>query len=172
MVKVHPGPSVHASVFLLSSQAEVAAMAQDLAASRKRVLRPASGAGTLQPSTYFSTIAPPGMVQCKAEYERAFISESAPQPWLADLAHHPGMGPRHGSLMPSLDTHPHIFTWDAPPPVQGERFITPRELLASLGVDTFPTLSGGRPLSGLLAAMVDQPRWIPRKRTIDVVFLI
>ena len=98
------------------------------------------------------------VVQIKGEYQQEFKREIARPPYFADLAHHPNKGPKHGPLVPNLDTHPRIFTWSAPgEPGEGERYLTSGELLASLGVDVYEPLCGGRSQSPLCNALAQQP---------------
>ena len=141
-------------VYLMASEDEVRTFAISCATSRKKMLPAATN-----PSSYFCTISPPHCVQLKSEYERSFASKGIPPPHFADLDHHAGFGPKHGNMVPPLDTHPKTFTWHAPGDghMNCERYLTPRELLASLGVDAYEAISGGRNLSPLLTALESQP---------------
>jgi hypothetical protein len=136
-------------VFLQDTPGKVLTFHAALAAARNKVL-PDDAEG-LSVADYLDVVAAPGVVQIKSEYEREFASLGLSPPLFADLAHHPYKGPQHGSLVPSLDTHPKIYVWRNPDSTAGERFMTPMELLSCHGVDVFQELSAGRSLSALPA---------------------
>jgi hypothetical protein len=141
----HASVELDGRVYLLAEQEEVWAHMNAMALIRRKTLP--SDYKTLRCSEYFDHLSAPGVVHIKSQYEDLFVESKAGAPHFADLAHHPNKGPTHGSLVPSLDTHPKTFTWHSPPPFSGERYLVTSEMLAVQGVDVFPGLSGGRPLS-------------------------
>jgi hypothetical protein len=142
-------------VFLQASLRDIHDNSRALAAVRKKCLP--EDFQSCEYSEYLDILAPPGVVMIKAEYEAAFAADTLTPPFFADLAHHPFKGPAHGAFIPVLDTHPKTFTWNAPSPMQGERFLLPSELLASLGNDVYPSLSAGRSLSSLPSLLAKHP---------------
>eukprot|EP00969_Alexandrium_andersonii_P151612 6702882-Alexandrium_andersonii.AAC.1 len=94
---------------------------------------------------FATTFLSPGRLQRLTEYRRAFEQSSSAHPWLADLDHHPcSGGPAHGRNIPTLDTHPFIYS------LTHGRPLVPSELFASQGFDVFPQISGKRPPCGLM----------------------
>ena len=79
-----------------------------------------------------------------ARYEKARPErEDLAGNYLVDLDHDVGYGPASGPVLPALDTHPTIYSF------QGGRLLLPQELLAAQGVDMFPAMAVTRPVSPL-----------------------
>ena len=73
-------------------------------------------------------------------------------PNFADLDHHPQFGPSVGSILPPLDTHPKIYSWEH------QRFAVTSELYSALGVDMkHGLLCGNRSLSPLATLIPELP---------------
>jgi hypothetical protein len=136
-----------ASVYFNATPDEVFQAAQQMAASRKKVLP--EHLRDVPMADYMDRICPPCNLDIKAQYEDWFIKKEIPRPHYADLDHHPGRGLRPGSSCPSLDTHPKVYGFAE------QRFLTPLELLGTMGIDIGGPLSGGRPVSSL-AKLFDQ----------------
>jgi len=86
----------------------------------------------------------------KTAYE-AFAAENPGKPYFSDLDHNVGMGPMSGSIFPTADTHPEIFSFGH------GRLACPGEVLSSQGVDVYPALSGGRSQSKVASSILKLP---------------
>ncbi len=87
---------------------------------------------------------PPGALVRLGQYEKCREDkQSLDGCFMADLDHNVDCGPAPGPELPSLDTHPNIFSFKA------GRLALGSELLAAQGVDMFDCNSGRRGLSPL-----------------------
>jgi hypothetical protein len=129
-------------VYYAADSAEIEQMVQEMSSKRRKILP--EGWKKMRMSEYLHMISCPSAMVRKGEYDNQMhIKQSLGGSFLADLDHNPGFGPSPGPDMPSLDTHPTIFSWLC------GRLATPMELLAAQGVDAYSQLSGGRSLSPL-----------------------
>ena len=93
---------------------------------------------------YLTALLPLGAMVRKSAYEKLRQErEGLAGNFLADLDHNATCGPASGPLMPALDTHANIYSW------QCQRLFLGQELLQAQGVDMFPSLAGARGLSPL-----------------------
>ena len=138
----HRSLQLSADVFFNATVDEVFMDANVMAASRNRALSENHRQQSM--SEYLDLLVPPFNVSAKGEYEDYFASLSLKPPFYADLDHHPGRGPRCGSTMPTMDTHPRIYGWTE------QRLATPLELLTVQGIDMPGPLLGNRSESPLV----------------------
>jgi hypothetical protein len=129
-------------VYYAAASEEIEQMVVQMSTKRRKTLP--EGWRDMQMSEYMHLISSPSGMVRKGQYENLLhVKQSLGGSFLADLDHNIGFGPTAGPDMPSLDTHPTIFSW-----LRG-RLATPMELLAAQGVDMYPELSGGRLVSPL-----------------------
>ena len=96
-------------------------------------------------STYLDLILPPSDLRNLNAYEADFQQLPAGSQYLVDIVQQPGHGCVARSIMPTLDTHPKVYSFDH------QRFATPMELSSAMGLDICPgALRGGRPVSPLV----------------------
>jgi hypothetical protein len=130
------------SVYCRATDDDFAGMIRDLACSQKKQL----------PKDYkrkpfrqlMNKVWPVGAVTRFDEWELHRESlDPALRKMFSDVDHHPGHGPGSSDCMPTLITHHRIFDYAR------DRMVHPKEELASMGIDVFDDLSGGRGRSPL-----------------------
>lgn len=91
---------------------------------------------------YVHRLLPPGILQWLSAYDATFNKDPS-KPFVCDLEHHEGFGPREGSYFPTCLTHFTIYNF------KHQRSALPTEGVSVQGIDMFDELAGGRPLSPL-----------------------
>jgi len=90
----------------------------------------------------------PGQMTIKSEYEEL---PNFTENFIADISHHPGMGPKAGVLCPSLCTHPLLYSW------KHKRLVLPSEMWAAQGLDYYAQHCGSRGRSPLMPFLISLP---------------
>ena len=95
--------------------------------------------------TYLDQILCPSDLRNLIAYEADFQKMPAGGQYFVDVVQTPGQGCTGRSIIPTLDTHPKVYSFDH------QRFATPMELSSAMGLDIYPgSLCGGRPVSPLV----------------------
>ena len=129
-------------VYFVESEAAVHEFAHDRAAHRKTSLPANFKAVPMK--NYLACLVPPGAMVRFTQYEKIrHEKESLDGHFLVHLDHNVGTGPACGPELPSLDTHPCIYSF------QQERLALASELLFAQGVDMFEQFAGKRGASPL-----------------------
>ena len=128
------------NIYLRASDREVIEMTRQLA-RRKALPQEWEKDALHNYRSLLPYISPPG-ISCRLSEWDIFNSNN--EPILADLSHHPGKGPNADTNYPTLLTNHQLWSYKA------NRFTTPLEDLAAMGVDAYECLSGGRPVSPLV----------------------
>ena len=135
-------------VYLQANAEEVASFVQKEAAKRKQILP--AGYEDMAMRRYLTCLLPPGGLVRLGEYE-SFRSDRGDMQgnFMADLQQNMGFGCTPGPEVPSLNTHPCIYSWGR------QRLALGQELLQAQGIDFYPVLSGKRKLSPLVQVFQD-----------------
>jgi len=128
--------------FFVADEADVLSWVRDRSAKRKSTLPP--DWKTANMSTYFHMLVPPGGVRRKAVYDHLRKSEgSLTGAFLCDIEQNSHMGSVPGPIVPALNTHSDIFSYES------NRFATRVDYLAMLGIDSHVKVCGRRGVSPL-----------------------
>ena len=129
-------------VYLAATQEEIISFVT-LEAQRRNQALP-EGFEDMDMREYLTCLLPPGCLVRLGQYEASKKDrQSVAGHFMADLNQNIGFGPASGPEVPSLNTHPCIFSWSL------QRLALSQELLQAQGIDFYHSLSGGRPLSPL-----------------------
>ena len=128
--------------FFVADQDDVLAWALNRSAKRKATLP--TGWRSADMSTYFHSLVPPSGVLRRAVCDHRRESEgSLTGAFLCDIEQNSHMGTVPGPVVPSLNTHSDIWSYES------QRFATPVDYLAMQGVDSHVKISGRRAVSPL-----------------------
>ena len=146
----HKAMQLTGSIYFNATLEEVSNMSAEFASGRHQ---PLTADEQRQPFyTYAHKILSDGSYRIRDEYVEWFKDLQIGKPHFADLQQHPGRGPKGGSLLPTLDTHPRIYSFD------DERIATPFELAMAMGIDVRKCmLFGDRELSPLASILPRSP---------------
>lgn len=89
---------------------------------------------------YVHRLLPPGILQRLSAYDATFNKDPS-KPFLSDLEHHEGFGPRAGSYFPTCLRLFTIYSFTH------QQVALPTEGVSVQGIEMFDELDGGRPLA-------------------------
>ena len=96
-------------------------------------------------STYVDQIVPPSDFRNLREYEATYKTLPAGSSYFADIVQRPGAGVVARAVIPSLNTHPKVYSFEH------QRLATVMELSQAMGLDMRPgVFCGSRPVSPLV----------------------
>ena len=128
-------------VFLNAEPSQVRAWVDSVLQRRRKSLPAAFESKNMD--EYLSLLLSPSALGRKHVYDGDRAARGGSDAYLCDLDQNLGYGPSPGPLMPCLDSHPSIFSYNR------RRLAIPIELLAAQGIDTLPSLQGNRKPSQL-----------------------
>ena len=130
-------------VYLQAGEEDVHAFVKARSSHRKASLP--HGWEAMPMRDYMTSLVPPGAMVRLAQYDKVRQDrQDAAGHFMADLDHNLDCGPKCGGVLPALDTHASIFSWNL------NRLALGQELLQAQGVDFFPQLAGNRGVSPLV----------------------
>ena len=131
--------------FFCASPSDVWQWCESVLAARKYHPLTAFRDGAMSLDELLPMLLPVGALARKKQYDDIRAEkESLDGSFLCDLDHNEGYGPQAGALFPSMDTHPHVYSYKC------KRLALPMEYFAAQGLDTYEELSGKRGLTPLL----------------------
>ena len=132
--------------FMQAGSKEVSEWVERLAKARKKTLP--KNYKEVPQDEYLHLLVPPSAMTHKEEYETHREETSQENtPYFCDLDHHLNRGPRPGAMFPTALTHSTVYSFGVPGRLG--RLAVTGESLSSQGLDMYPNIAGGRPLSPL-----------------------
>ena len=128
------------NVYFCASNAQIVAWVRKVLEHKHRALP--AGWENAHMDEYLSLLLAPSALGRKHVYDQDRAAKMSAE-YICDLDHNLGFGPSPGPVLPCLDSHPSIFSYNH------RRLAIPAELLAAQGIDAMPDLSGQRQPSEL-----------------------